>query len=241
MAALASQWHIEVPITHFGHADVPLVQVPGEEAAFTLQQLPEGAARAGKSKAIQCTNTCSRTLVWQLDATAPAELLLAEVAVNKERRDRAVRLAFSAPLMPSVSCVDAPQGGCQGTRLSAVTADGALHTLHYRSPSSSGSSGNGASTGNAPDSAPFGLAHQLAAPGAIASVSLAAHFQRAGAPTAVLEVGGWTCIGTDEGNIVALPVGATDPAAAVVLAPSSGFTKVMLGRAWARMMRRHVA
>lgn len=233
MAALASQWHIEVPLTHFGHADAPLVQVPGGEAAFTLRQLPEGAARAGKSEAVQCTTTCSRVLLWQLDASAPAELLLAEVAVNEERRDAAVRLAFSTPLLPSISCVSAPQGGVQGTRLSAVTADGALHTLHYRSAAGGSSGSSGTAAGSAPDSGARGLAHQLAAPGAIASVPLAAHFQRAGAPSAVLEVGGWTCIGTEEGNIVALPAGATDSAAAVVLAPTSGLTKVGRGAAWA--------
>ncbi|KAL4420612.1 hypothetical protein ABPG75_010268 [Micractinium tetrahymenae] len=233
MAALASQWHIEVPLTHSRHADAPLVQVPGGEAAFPLRQLPEGAARAGKSEAAQCTTTCSRALVWQLDAAAPAELLLAEVAVNEERRDGSVRLAFSAPLLPSISCVDASQGGGQGTRLSAVTADGALHTLHHRSSASSSSSaGPGTAAGasaSAPGSGTRGLAHQLATPGAITSVSLALLFQRAGAPTAVLEVGGWTCIGTEEGNIVALPAGGTDPAAAVVLAPTSGISKMLGG------------
>lgn len=233
MAALASQWHIEVPVTDLRHADAPLVQVPCGQAAFSLPQLPEGAARAGKSEAVQCTTTCSRALVWQLDAAAPAELLLAEVAVNEERRDGAVRLVFSAPLLPSISCVDAPQDGMQGTRLSAVTADGTLHTLHYRSSAGTGSTSGGAAAGAAADGGPRGLAHQLTAPDAVTSIALAPHFQRAGAPTAVLEVGGWTCVGTNEGNVVALPVGGADPAVAVVLAPTSGLTKVGLAWSWA--------
>lgn len=201
------QWALEVPLAQCDASTAPIHEVPDcGEPLFEFAALPEGAARAGRSTASQGSSS-SRCLVWQLESGTPDQLLLHEVAVNEERPGGAARLAFASPLLPAVSCVEAP--AAQGTRLAVVTADGMLHTFLHSSTASAGS-----------------LARQLAAPGAVTSVPLAAAFQRAGAPTALLEVGSWVCVGTAEGNFVCLPTGSADAGAAVVLAPTSSLSKV---------------
>lgn len=213
-APLTSDWALEVPIWQLQlDASAPSREVPAVgDAIFQFRGLQPGVARAGKSKAVFGATSCSHCLVWQLEGGAPQQLLLAELAVNHERQDGAARLLFGAPLLPSLSCNESRHEDTQATRLSVVSADGALHTIVYTSHATEGRAG--------------GLLRQLSAPSSITTVPLAPLFQRLGAPSAVQEVGGWTCVGTEEGNIVCLPVGTADPAAAVVLAPSSGFTKV---------------
>lgn len=218
--ALSSQRAMEVPLCSI-EADAPLREVPAcGEPLFSFAALPAGSASAGKVAAAQGVASCARALVWQLDGRAPAELLLAEVAVNEERRGAAVRLSFGCDLLPAVSCVEVPEGG---TRVAVLTADGALHTVWYGGASAARAGAAALPPGTS------GLARQLAAADAVVSVPLATHFQLAGAPTTLLEVGGWTCVGTSEGNVVCLPAGSSDPAAAVVLAPSSGLSKVRWG------------
>lgn len=210
--AQASQQCLEVPLALLGDASsLPAIEVPAlGEPLFEFVPLPEGSARAGRSQAPSASAASSRCLVWQLEGGAAAQqhLLLQEVAVNEERRGGAARLAFAAPLLPAVSCVEGGAGSAGTTRLAVVTADGALHTLTH------------AASSDAPS-----LARQLAAPEAVTSVPLAPLFQRAGAPTAVVEVAGWVCVGTADGNIVCLPSGAADAAAAVTLTPTSGLSK----------------
>jgi hypothetical protein len=201
------QWAIEVPLCQFDACHT--LDVPGDGTPrFALPVLTEGDACAGKSKVYQ-GSIASRCLVWQLDAAKPAQLLLRDVGVSEERREGSVCLFFASSLLPCVSCTESVQHG--GTLVAVVTADGTLHTIRH-------STGAAASTGS--------LASQLRAPGAMASVSLAAHFQRAGPPTAVLEVGGFICIGTSEGNLVCLPATSTDPADVFPLAPMSSLGKV---------------
>lgn len=209
-SALASQWALEVPIAAaepLGDAATREVPALGDPA-FELPGLPPGTARAGRSEANQGQASLSRCLVWRLEGDAPQHLLLQEAALNEDRRDGAARLAFVAPLLPAVSCAQTQQG----SRVAAVTADGALHTFLHTYDAAGGSGGPS-------------LARQLLAPDALTSVPLAAQFVRAGAPTTLLEVGGYMCIGTAEGNVVCLPAGATSAAAAFQLTPTSGFTK----------------
>ncbi|KAL4855567.1 Nuclear pore complex protein NUP160 [Chlorella vulgaris] len=204
------QWAIEVPLCQFDACHT--LDVPGDGTPrFALPVLPEGDACAGKSKVYQ-GSIASRCLVWQLDAAKPAQLLLRDVGVSEERREGSVCLSFASSLLPCVSCTESVQHG--GTLVAVVTADGMLHTIRH-------STGAAASTGS--------LASQLRAPGAMASVSLAAHFQRAGPPTAVLEVGGFICVGTSEGNLVCLPATSTDLADAFPLAPMSSLGKMFGG------------
>lgn len=214
-AELKPDLAFEVPLT--GDASPSAALAPPEVAvpplgppAFQLAALPPGAARAGRSSDSPGASP-SRCLVWRLDGAAPSTLALQEVAVNEERRDGAVRLAFAAPLLPAVACTEvAGGGGGAKTRVAAITADGALHTV-LCSPGGEG-----------------GLPRQLAAPGAVASVPLAPLFQRAGTPTALLEAGGHLCVGTADGNLVCVPAGSTDPGTAFQLAPAGGLTKVLL-------------
>jgi hypothetical protein len=205
----AALWALEVPLCQLG-SDVPTVEVPGAAAsAFPLPPLPEGGVLAGKSR-LETGASTARCLVWQLDGSAPNELLLQEVAISEERRGGAARLRFAAPLLPCVSCTDSVRGG--GTLVAAVGADGTLHTLRHTAAASAGD----------PSAT---LARALQAPGAVASVPLAPLFQRAGAPTALLEVGGFLCVGTAEGNVVCQPADSADPADAFTLTPLGSLGK----------------
>ncbi|EFN52609.1 hypothetical protein CHLNCDRAFT_138668 [Chlorella variabilis] len=204
---------VEVPLCLVEQlAPILEVGVDGESpACFQFKPLAEGTARAGKSEVHQ-NSSASRCLVWQLEGGAPSQLRLQEVSVCEERREGGARLRFAAPLLPAVSCTESAQHG--GTLVAVVSADGALHTIRHSSSQAAG----GAS-----------LLRQLQAPGAVTSVPLAPLFQRAGEPTALLEVGGVVCVGTQEGNLVCLPAGSTDAADAFVLAPTSGFGKMLGG------------
>jgi hypothetical protein len=206
---------LEVPLVQLDAAAAPTLAVGGSggDVVFQFSPLPEGAAAAGKSDVAvtQGSSSSSRCLVWQLEGATPCQLLLQEVGVSEERRDGGVRLSFAAPLLPSISCIDLPQ--LHGTRLAVVTADGVVHTIQHSPPAGAGS----------------GLARQLSAPGAVTSVPLAAAFQRTGAPTTLLEVDGTLCIGTAEGDLLCLPAGGADPAAAFQLTPTSGLTRMLGG------------
>lgn len=210
MGSQGGQQALEVPLALLSDASsLPVIEVPAlGEPLFEFAPLAEGSARAGRSQAPSPGASSSRCLVWHLEGGAQQHLLLQELAVNEERRDGAARLAFAAPLLPAVSCVEGGTGPAGTTRLAVVTADGVLHTFVH-----------------ATATAAPGLARQLAAPGALTSVPLAPLLQRAGAPTAVLEVAGWVCVGTADGSIVCLPSGATDASGAITLTPTSGFTK----------------
>ena len=217
LGRLTTQRALEVPLSSAdGPSDaLPTRAVPAlGEAAFELPVLAAGAALAGRSEAAQGgSGACC--LLWRLEGAAPQTLVLQEAGVAEERRDAAAALAFEAPLLPAVAATDVH--GAQGTRLSALTADGALHTfVHSSTP--------GAAT----------LARQLAATDAVTSLSLAPLFARAGPPTALLEVGGHMCIGTAEGNVVCLPAGPgpEDVASAFQLSPTSGLSKVNKPLGW---------
>lgn len=218
LGRLTTQRALEVPL---GGADGPSDALPTREvpalgeAAFELPPLAAGAALAGRSEPSQGgSGACC--LLWRLEGAAPQTLVLQEAGVTDERREAAAALAFEAPLLPAVAITDVH--GAQGTRLSALTADGALHTfVHSGTP--------GAAS----------LARQLAAAGAVTSVPLAPLFARAGPPTALLEVGSHLCIGTADGNVVCLPAGPgpDDVAAAFQLSPASGLSKASVGMGWA--------
>lgn len=210
LGRLTTQRALEVPLgSADGPSDAPPTrEVPAlGEAAFELPALPPGAALAGRSEASQGGSGAS-CLLWRLEAAAPQMLVLQEAGVMAERREAAVALAFEAPLLPAVAAADVH--GAQGVRLSALTADGALHTFVHTSTPGAAS-----------------LARQLAAADAVTSVSLAPLFARAGPPTALLEVGSHLCIGTADGNVVCLPAGPRpdDVAAAFQLTPTSGISK----------------
>ena len=211
LGRLTTQRALEVPLSS---ADGPSNALPTRdvpalgEPAFELPALPSGAALAGRSEASQGgSGACC--LLWRLEGAAPQTLVLQEAGVTEERREAAAALAFEAPLLPAVAATDVH--GAQGTRLSALTADGALHTFVHSSTPGAAS-----------------LARQLAATDAVTSLSLAPLFARAGPPTALLEVGGHLCIGTAEGNVVCLPAGPSpeDVASAFQLSPTSGLSKV---------------
>ena len=214
-----NHWALEVPLVQLDAAAAPTLAVAGSggDAVFQFSPLPEGAAAAGKSDVAvtQGSSSSSRALVWQLEGATPSQLLLQEVGVNEERRGGGVRLSFAAPLLPAVSCIDLPQQ--HGTRLAMVTADGVVHTIQHRPPAGAAAAAGG------------GLARQLSAPGAVTSVPLAAAFQRTGAPTTLLEVDGTLCIGTAEGDLLCMPAGGADPAAAFQLTPTSGLTRMLGG------------
>lgn len=226
LGRLTTQRALEVPLSSAdGPSDAQSTrEVPAlGEAAFELPVLAAGAALAGRSEASQGgSGACC--LLWRLEGAAPQTLVLQEAGVTDERREAAAALAFEAPLLPAVAITDVH--GAQGTRLSALTADGALHTfVHSGTP--------GAAS----------LARQLAAADAVTSVPLAPLFARAGPPTALLEVGSHLCIGTADGNVVCLPAGPgpDDVAAAFQLSPASGLSKASVGMGGLCWMHMHAA
>ncbi|PRW20989.1 kinase [Chlorella sorokiniana] len=214
LGRLTTQRALEVPLSSAdGPSDaLPTRDVPAlGEAAFELPTLPSGAALAGRSEASPGSSSAC-CLLWRLEGAVPQTLVLQEAGVTDERREAAAALAFEAPLLPAIAAADVHGG--QGTRVSALTADGALHTfVHSGTP--------GAAS----------LARQLATADALTSVPLAPLLARAGSPTALLEVGGHLCIGTAEGNLVCLLTGPgpDDVAAAFQLSPTSGLSKMLGG------------
>jgi hypothetical protein len=205
---------IEVPI-YVGDDDsrAPTLRVAGG-GPVVLPAAPRAAAGAAARPDAQgpvvagAAHDFGRALVWRTAAAAPAVLHLTELDVvsgSGAAAECEARLEFGAPLLPLVATGGVSDGG--GPLLAALTADGVLHVLRL-------ADGAAAAAPGAPRPA---LRARLAAPGALRAAALAPAFERLGAPTALLALGGLLCVGTASGVVLCLPAAAPDPAAAFEL------------------------
>ncbi|GAB4820336.1 hypothetical protein N2152v2_007382 [Parachlorella kessleri] len=222
---------VEVVIARLDKSKVPAVPVPGGEPVL---QLRPATSTAGKVRTPPLSSVIRDTL-WQLDAAAPQELLLVEYGFSTDWEETSARVAFGAPLLPSIGAAVS----AEGSLLAAVTADGALHLLHVPAGLQQARGGSGAAGRRA------SMAAALRQAGAVRSVQLAPAWVRAGTPTAVLMVDGHACVGTDQGTVVCLPVGSDaqplDESDAFELKSGGGGLSKVFGGLWGKPAGQAVA
>eukprot|EP00887_Chlorella_sp_A99_P004375 scaffold15.g4375.t1 len=118
-------------------------------------------------------------------------------------------LEFEVPLLPAVHIFHWDND----VQIAALTADGALHTVRLEPVAVRQK----------------GLAVLLAEPGVLRATPLGAALQRAGRPSALIQLRTHTCVGTDDGNIVCVPGESLDAAKAFELRSSGGALSKVLG------------
>ena len=119
----------------------------------------EARNAGGRTPIVAHASPGGRWLVWQVDAEAPATLLLHDARLDGVGACSAA-LEFAAPLLPRVGAQETQSGW----ELAALSADGALHVVvvcHEGAP----------------------LAAQLASGTAVHTLPLAAAWERLGEPT----------------------------------------------------------
>ena len=213
---------VEIPISTNRHGiGSSTIQVEGGDGHPLFTFPPRTAAgstlRTDRQVALTAHTpyNASSTLLWKLAAEEPAVLTLQLYSFAADLRDAEARLQFGAPLLPHVSTFETVHAG----HLAALAADGTLHTLKLDLQ---------------PQPQRLALHRQLGAAGAMQAVALAPVLARLGAPTCLLYVSDYICIGTDQGHVVCLPALCPDPAAAVELRAGGGGLSSVLGGLWGR-------
>lgn len=160
-----------------------IVSGGGSPVLYERFRVPRPAA-AGSSTTIRLSPD-PFLFLWQLLDERRLLVQLLDLSGTMAQPIAAVVLAFDVPLMPVVTCIHNEAG----LMLSALTGTGELHTF----------------TIDPVGAKLLGLLAVLTAEGTARCAPLGPQLQRLGRPSALMQLPGFVCIGTEDGNVLCLP------------------------------------